>query len=153
MHKKIKLRKTYCCAKCRLVQSGLPAVLLLTYSYVHVHVCNFNYVRNIHHRVPCSWWSEGEGWRNLCQGRFPETHKETYNHTLIRSERLVPLLLLTVQYDFTISAPSFERSQCLIARYRIRWVILMVYYSLSLRTQTRRVIAVMAEFSCLRIFT
>lgn len=42
-----------------------------------MHYLGFNLLRNIHHRVQCSWWSEAEESRNPSQCQFPEGHTAT----------------------------------------------------------------------------
>lgn len=58
LHKKIKHRKKnaiFFVPKYRSVQSLSALCVKARHEY------DFNHVRNIHHKVPCSWWSEGEG--------------------------------------------------------------------------------------------
>lgn len=71
--KKWNRRDTFFCTKYRLVRLVHPRLWFW-------RVCDFNRFRNIRRKVLCSWWSEGEGWWSLCQGRFPETHRNTLSH-------------------------------------------------------------------------
>lgn len=122
--KQKKTTTTYFCAKYlkyRIVQELGPPQLWLWYQF---HLTEpqggFNLVHNIHHKVPCSWWSEGEEWCNLCLGRFPETNTHTLSHihhaTAINTHDKLTNSL-TLQNKLAIIASSRKRSQCLIVYY------------------------------------